>query len=89
MWAQRAASTADRSALVGGPLGGLPMRSGNTILPSGVCLNRAHSFWTYRTVTFMASAMILFAAPSLFSAAMCSTLDWSSFFITRTLRLPI
>ncbi len=87
--AQRILGTADRSLLVGGPLGGLPVRAGNTICPSGTCLNRAHSFWTYRTVTFMASAMIWFLVPFLFSAAMYSTLDWSSFFITRTLRVPI
>ena len=73
----------------GRPPGGPPVRAGNTIFPLGVCLNRAHNFWTCRTVTFMASAMIRFLVSFLFSAAMYSTLDWSSFFITRTLRFPI
>ena len=65
------------------------MRAGNTIFPFGVCLNRAHSFWTYRTVILMASAMIWFLVPFLFAAIMYSTLDWSSFFITRAPRVPI
>ena len=86
---RRAVSTADCSLLVGVPLRGLPMVAGNTIFSFGVFLNLAHSFWTYRTVMPMDSAMVWFLVPFLFSATMYSTLDWSSFFMTRTRWPPI
>ena len=63
------------------------MLAGNTILSFGAFLNLAHSLWTHLTDMPIASAMVAFLEPFLFSATMYSTLDWSSFFMTRT-RLP-
>ena len=56
-------SAADCSLLARGHPGYLPMRAGDTVFPFGTFLNLAHSFRTHRTVMFMDSAMILFAAP--------------------------
>lgn len=84
-----ASGTIDCSFRVDNLLRGLPIGAGNAIMPSGVFLDLAHSFWTYWTDMSMVLAMTAFLVPFLFPVKMHSTFDRSSFFTTRTRQSPI
>ena len=86
---ETAESTAECSRRPGRLFLGLPRFPGYDIAPNGMPAYRRQSFWTHRAEmpAFLAIAPV--GVPLRLSRMIHLTFDSSSFFIIRTLRLPI